>query len=288
MFFKTVKFFVALGIGIVLLALVSVLFTDWQRAGPLAVGLAVLTGLYGSSSAAIQRRRELARRRPEVLASSQAALAAELVEASPIICYSLTRGTGELSLDEKGSLHFHADPKIPWRGWPPKRLRRLSQAERSLTIPRNQVRVAVPFDHLASGPSVVVGYDAPGHGLGWDEFILATSPRPEPAKYYPQPTGDALAWAKALDPGEGSPELQREAARYRKRLRRRMNLFFLKLTAAVETAAFVLFFGLVALGIATDGRHTVLQALAVALAAAGGIWLATVLISSLIIVAVNR
>ncbi len=67
-----------------------------------------------------------------------------------------------------------------------------------------------------------------------------------------------------------------------------MNLFLVKIVALAAAAVFVLVFGMVALGVAYDGRHTVPQALAVALAAGGGIWLATVLLSGLIIVAVNR
>jgi hypothetical protein len=235
-------------------------------------------------SAAIERRRDLAARRPAIRASSQAALTAALAEASPITCYSLTRGTGELLLDEKGSLHFRADAKIPWRGWPPKPLRRRSQAERSVTISRDQIRVAVPFDHLAAGPSVVIGYNAPGNGLSWDEFILATSPQAGTDKErWPQPTGDALMWARALAPGEGSPELRQEAARYRKRLRRRMSLFFWKLITLAVTPFLVLVFGLLAFGLSYEKSGSAVVALAV-----GVVWLAFELLSGIIILAVNR
>ncbi len=278
--YKIVQVFFAILIVLLSLAVLLILFVDWEQAAPLAVVLSVLVGAFASLSAAIRRSRELLRGSP---AAPPAVLAATLAGAPPILCYTLTRGTGQLHLDENGSLHFLADAVFSGWWWPPRAVRRRSQAERSLIIPRDQVRVAVPFDHLAAGPSMVVGLATPGNGLSWEEFILAT--RPSATNQFPQPTGDARIWARALAPAEGSAQLQKEAARYRQRLRRRMSLSLWGLTTMVVTVALVpLIYGLIALAAADKGSGTVLGALAIG----GAIWLASVLFIGLLIFAANR
>jgi hypothetical protein len=280
LFMRTIKVFLAIVLILLSLALALILFVDWQRAAPLAIVLAALFAAYKSLSAAIERRRALGLART---AEPQAALTAELADEPPIACYSLTRGTGTLHLDGKGSLQFHADPVLSGWCWPPKAVRRLSQVERSLTIPRDQVRVAVPFDHLGSGPSVVVGYHAANNGLCWEEFILATPPKGSSS--FPQPTGDALIWAQVLGPGAVPAELGHEATSYRRRIHRRLSLTLWGVTTAAITGALVLVFGLMTLVFALTGNGDILLPI---LAAASAIWLAAVLISGGIILAVIR
>jgi hypothetical protein len=131
---------------------------------------------------------------------------------------------------------------------------------------------------------VVVGYRAPDHGLSWEEFILAT-PAKAGTSALPQPTGDAVTWARALAPGDAPPELEKEAARYRKRIHRRLALSFWGLAALTVTVAYVVLPGLLALGIALEGKPG--DALGI-LAVAGAIGLATILRCGLIIRAVIR
>jgi hypothetical protein len=258
-------------IALTLLVLVVAVFGDWQAAARLGVFGYFLLAIVHSLITAIQRRRNLARR-------MAAPPAAPPVVPPPAYCYTMTRGDGELRLDEHGSLHFLACPKVSWlirntsRG-----LRQRSQAERSLAIPRNQLRVAVPFERLSSGPSVVVGYGPQGNGLSWEEFILATIPT---ATSFPQPTGDPGTWAWAIAPGETPPDLQQEAARYRKRIRRRSVRIQWTVCTLLYTAICVAFF--VILVLAVPGHFLV------PLAIAGGMWVALMLFTGTLIVLCNR
>jgi hypothetical protein len=260
---------------LMLLALAAVSVAGkWESVTPLVIGLSVLCALYSGLNTGTQRRRELARGTTAAPASAGA---------GPIFCYHLLRGTGTLFLDDKGTLQFLADPEIHWQWWwwPPRALRRRSQAERSVTIPRDRLRAAVPFDNPLYGPSVVVGHDAPGDGLSWDEFTLATLPQSWGVAV---PTGDAPAWARTLDPGVGAPDLHRAAVCYRTRLHRRWALCQLRFITLIMAAVYAAAFGLFALGAADKGVGTILGVVAVG----GAVWLVTALICGAIILLTSR
>src|SRR5579884_724067 len=211
-------------------------------------------------------------------------------------CRSLTRGTGELQLDQDGSLHFVPQDKFRVREWiifgdiDPRtpsiwqlifgagQLRRQAEGHRSLTIRRSQLRAAMAFDRLVLGPSMVVGYSTPDRaGLQCEEFFFSDYRQAQ--QCFAEPTANAEAWVQALALGSITPTLRRELTRYRKQVHRRLRLASGVLAGGIMTAFYLVFFLVIVLAIfANPGKGSVGMALAIAL----GCWLGCYLVAGLV------
>lgn len=246
--------FLALMWGVQLLALVG----NWSAGCKMLPMMGLLTALLRTAGAGCRRREELAAKAVE----TERDAACHVVVPSTVEACCLRRGAGELVVEADGSLRFVAGNSAPsgvhhlgldtantsaWRlaagrlcaFLAPWRRRHRLAAERNWHLDRDTLHVAVADDRLGAGPSVLIGYAAPGHTeLKWEEFMLSTWA----ANQFRTPTADPEAWVRDLGLPPASKAEREAALAYRARLHRQLRrsetLWTLGLLNAILGAAF--------------------------------------------------
>jgi hypothetical protein len=281
---------------------------DPQNSGRAVIYTGIILVMMLSFIRALKRRNEL------VMESARAMFPAKLRSGEAIgqrqsaACKHITRGTGELVIDESGGLEFIANrtPKqigeLNWydvdvrtasigqlagrllRPFVKRRLlREFAQSERNLRIERERLQTAVAVDRMVTGPSIVVGYNNSGsHEVAFDEFALSSQDNP---MQFAQPTADPAAWVRALNL-VSSPQLEADALADRRRIHRRQSTaLWLFCTVSVGIIMLVPF-GVIGIALGLDESTAHIVGLVSIIG--GSLWLITSLFIGAIIFATNR